>query len=148
MNNLNELVHTAPSITVDGKEYQVKRLGLKHIFAFIKILQQARIVNQFADMMADLRPKEGEEDTDERKGRAVGVAMNLIFSLVEAETDIYGFIALITGMTKEQAEDLPLEALVDLVMAIVDAPDIGAFTKAVQAAIQKRAPKVTVPAEV
>lgn len=163
---MEALVHTNPSITVDGVEYPVQRLGLKHMVTFIKVLKGARIVNQFADMMKDMQVKEPEEaaegeeadpealaaQLEERqaaaKDRALGAGLNMIFALVEADAEIYQLVASLTGMKKEDAENLPLDKTMELVEIIVDAPDIRAFTEAVQKFLNRKTrPMATIPAK-
>jgi hypothetical protein len=50
---MQNLTHERAVITIDGKEYTVKRLGLQNAFQFLKLLKSANIVHQFTRLMND-----------------------------------------------------------------------------------------------
>lgn len=123
---MEELLHEPKKIVVDGNEYTQQRLSVVHIFSFVKILKQARIVNYVGSLINDFsREDVGNEER-------VGAAVNLVFTLIEAETEIYDLFGKLLGVSGEEFKNFPPETLIDVTENIINAPDLKAFFNALK----------------
>lgn len=136
---MKELLHQPNKIVVDGKEYTQERLQVLHIFSFVKVLKQAKIVNYFGQLINDFM---GEEITREEQ---VAAAINLVMTLVEAETEIYDLFGKLIGISGDEFKKLPPEVLIDVIENIMNAPDLKAFFKALGRLLPKGQMDVALP---
>lgn len=136
---MKELLYQPNKIVVDGKEYKQERLQVLHVFSFIKVLKKARIVNYFGQIINDFM---GEEITREEQ---VAAAVNLVLTLVDAETEIYDLFGNLVGVSGDEFKKLPPEVLIDVIENIMDAPDLKAFLKALGRLLPKGQVDATLP---
>lgn len=136
---MKELLHQPNKIVVDGKEYTQERLQVLHIFSFVKVLKQAKIVNYFGQLINDFM---GEEITKEEQ---IAAAVNLVLTLVDAETEIYDLFGKLIGVSGDEFKKLPPEVLIDVIENIINAPDLQAFFKALGRLLPKGQMDVTLP---
>lgn len=143
---MEALIRDEKKVVVNGEEIKVKALGLQHLFKFIKILKRAGVVSYFLKLMRDFQEEEPSEGTEtdqeakaeERQGKLLGIVFDLVFSLVESETEIYDLIAMLIGKDEQVVKDLPLDSFVDIVEMIFTSKDLKAFFKAVQRILGKQ----------
>ena len=136
---MEELLHQSKPIIVDGQQYTQQRLSVVHIFSFIKILKQARIVNYVGSLINDFsREDVGNEER-------IGAAVNLVFTLVEAETEIYDLFGKLLGVSGDEFKNFPPETLIDVTENIVNAPDLKAFFNALKRLLPKEAEDTVLP---
>ncbi|MBK3495296.1 hypothetical protein JFL43_10620 [Viridibacillus sp. YIM B01967] len=140
---MDTLIGIEKMVIINGEEIKIKQLGLKHLFRFVSILKKAKIVGYFMQLMTDLNSVE-EETEEEKRVKYLQVVFNLIFELVEAEGEIYEFIASIVGKKKEDVENMPLDAFVKVVEAVFTSKDLTDFFSAVQRVLSKQTDQKTV----
>lgn len=78
---MENLTHERAVITIDGKEYTVKRLGLVNAFQFLKLLKSANMVQQFTRLM--------NEFGDDEKDKFVPLTEEQIAGFDENEKVLY-----------------------------------------------------------
>lgn len=165
---MENLIHEPTKVTINGEEHKVKRLGLQHMFQFIRVLKSAGIVHQFSQIIRDLDDKSdfvklkpeqvaefdenekalyetrllewesGKEAREEaQQERMIQTALNLFFSVEKAEKDVYPLLGSLIGLPEEETKMIPPDVAVDIIEAIVKAPDIKSFFKAIKKFLPK-----------
>ncbi|MGM7634161.1 hypothetical protein [Bacillus sp. Hm123] len=136
---MEALIRDEKKIMINGEEIKVKSLGLQHLFTFIKILKKAGIVNYFSKLVGDLQNQEGKTE-EEKRGDLLGIVFNLVFSLIESESEIYALVASLIGKEEKDVKELPLDSFVEIVEMIATSKDLKSFFKAVQKMLGKQEP--------
>lgn len=86
--------------------------------------------------LADWEAAEATRE-EERKERMIQTALNIFMSVEDAEKDIYPLLGSIIGLPEEKTKTIPLDVAVEIIEAIVKAPDIKSFFKAIKKALPK-----------
>ncbi len=123
---MQEIMEQPKSVTVNGKEYTVRRLALFDIFRFIDILKHANLLAKFGELMKTFDTKNEENDESARELR-VKAGIELFFGLADAEEQIYEFIAGIINENKDTVKHFPLVSLVDILEIVFRSNDLKAF---------------------
>ena len=89
-------------------------LTVKHLFPFLKLMKALNIKEEFKEIMKNRKTEEEvSPETLEEKG------IDLIFILFEkmpnAEKEIKAFLALYSGKTYEEIEELPVDEFIDII---------------------------------
>lgn len=136
---MEDLLYQPNKIIVDGKEYKQERLSVMHIFAVVKVLKQAKIVNYVNSLITEFM---GEDMGNEER---IGAAINLVMTLVEAETEIYDLFGKLIGVSGDEFKKFPPETLIYVTENIVKAPDLKAFFSALKRFLPKAEEDVVLP---
>ncbi|MED4914296.1 hypothetical protein [Parageobacillus thermoglucosidasius] len=123
---MQEIMEQPKTVTVNGKEYTVRRLALFDIFRFIDILKHANLLAKFGELLKVFDTENKENDESARELR-VGVGIEVIYSLGDAEEQIYEFIAGITETDKNTVKRFPLESIADILEIVIRSNDLRAF---------------------
>lgn len=123
---MQEIMEQPKTVTVNGKEYTVRRLALFDIFRFIDILKHANLLAKFGELMKTFDTKNAENDESARELR-VKAGIELFFGLADAEEQIYEFIAGIINENKDTVKHFPLVSLVDILEIVFRSNDLKAF---------------------
>lgn len=75
----------------------------------------------------------------------VGAAINLVLTLVEAETEIYDLFGKLLGVSGDEFKKFPPETLIYVTENIVKAPDLKAFFNALKRFLPKAEEDVVLP---
>lgn len=155
---MENLLHEAKTVIVEGKEVQIKRLSFGNVFQVVKILKKANIIGEFrkilnevggapeftpltVDQISQLTDEEqavyaerleawkagAEQREAERADTMVQTALNLLFSVTEAENEVYDLIGSFVKVKGDKAKDFDLELVYDILHAVLTAPDLKAF---------------------
>lgn len=144
--SLENLIEDPKKILNGDEKLTISRLGIKHIFKFINILKKGGVVNKFFTIIQDLQ-KDSVETEEERRAQALQAAVEMIFSLSEAESEIYDFIGALIGKDEKFASELPLEVLPEIIANIIDSSDLKAFFKSVQKFLPTKLAETSAPME-
>jgi len=82
---------------------------------------------------------------EERQERMIQTALNLFMSVEDAEKDVYPLLATLIGLPEEETKSIPLDVAVEIIEAIVKAPDLKSFFKAIKRLLpkEKKTPEAT-----
>lgn len=100
-----------------------------------KALYEARLVEWEAGEV---------EREEERQERMIQTALNLLFSIEGAEKDVYPLLGTLVGVPEAEAKLIPPDAAVEIIEALIKAPDIKSFFSAIKRMLPKD--KTTPPA--
>ena len=106
------ILDDAPQVTIAGKAYQLRRLGVRDTFAI------ARIVAVGA---AALNRPLGSDLTTESMGQL------LLSGFMAAEETTMKLLASVIGVTVPELEQMPMEAPLEIVAALAEHQDLRAF---------------------
>ena len=121
------LVASPPSVVIEGRTYQMRRLGAMDVIKWLQMIRSSgtRGVRAVVDLVNDLKLNQ----------RQAGIAA-VLFGLVDLAGDVTEWLASVLQVSKEEFENpdlFPLPAHVDILMALVDHPDIEAFVGKLEA---------------
>lgn len=116
MSKIDPIFDEEKVITLAGKQYTIKRLSVRDVFSFSKIVNQALSGVDASVLMAG--------DTEHAVS---AMAMSFLAGLVESGDKFAGFYGSIIGLTVEQFMDLPAEALGELLEELPKHQDMQAF---------------------
>lgn len=106
------ILDEAPTVTIAGQPYQLRRLGVRDTFAI------ARIVAVGA---AALNRPLGSDLTTESMGQL------LLSGFMAAEETTMKLLASVIGVTVPDLEKMPMEAPLDIAAALAEHQDLRAF---------------------
>lgn len=106
------LLDEAPKVTIAGREYQLRRLGVRDTFAV------ARIVAVGAAAMN--RPLGDDLDPG-------AIGQLLLSGFMAAEETTIKLLASVIGVTVKDLEAMPMEAPLDIAAALAEHQDLRAF---------------------
>lgn len=106
------ILDEAPTVTIAGQPYQLRRLGVRDTFAI------ARIVAVGA---AALNRPLGSDLTTESMGQL------LLSGFMAAEETTMKLLAGVIGVTVPELEQMPMEAPLDIAAALAEHQDLRAF---------------------
>lgn len=106
------ILDEAPTVTIAGQSYQLRRLGVRDTFAI------ARIVAVGA---AALNRPLGNDLTAENIGQL------LLSGFMAAEETTMKLLASVIGVTVPELEQMPMEAPLEIVAALAEHQDLRAF---------------------
>lgn len=106
------LLDEAPTVTIAGREYQLRRLGVRDTFAV------ARIVAVGAAAMN--RPLGDDLDPG-------AIGQLLLSGFMAAEETTIKLLASVIGVTVKDLEAMPMEAPLDIAAALAEHQDLRAF---------------------
>lgn len=130
----NPLLTETPVVTINGVQKNLPRLSISTTFSIISLLKSVVTPESFK-----LFTEEGEDSEFERGMKIFSV----VFETLEgSEEKIYKTLAKVLEITKEEAENLNLEELVEAAIAYKEHPDVGFFTKRLPVIVKKQ---VTAP---
>ncbi|OLN21707.1 hypothetical protein BTO30_13470 [Domibacillus antri] len=128
---MESIIAKTPVITIDGKEYTMKRLTTVDAFTFLGVIKKvglARSISAFSSFTQN--KKDGDNDA------MIGAALALFLNLQDAQGELFSFFAKVLGTEKETVESMPPVALVEIIKGVLEHPDLKAFTKAVAGLIK------------
>lgn len=119
-----------PSLVIEGRTYQMRRLGFKDVVTWIQMIRSSGVrgVRGVIEIVNDLK-------LNQKQAGMIAV----VFGLADLAEDMSEWLASALQVSKEDFEDpdlFPLPSHVDILMALVDHPDIEAFVGKIQAALQ------------
>ena len=106
------LLDEAPTVTIAGREYQLRRLGVRDTFAV------ARIVAVGAAALN--RPLGDDLDPG-------AIGQLLLSGFMAAEETTIKLLASVIGVTVKDLEAMPMEAPLDIAAALAEHQDLKAF---------------------
>ena len=106
------ILDDAPTVTIGGREYQLRRLGVRDTFAV------ARIVAVGAAAMN--RPLGDDLDPG-------AIGQLLLSGFMAAEETTIKLLASVIGVTVKDLEAMPMEAPLDIAAALAEHQDLKAF---------------------
>lgn len=106
------LLDEAPTVTIAGREYQLRRLGVRDTFAV------ARIVAVGAAALS--RPLGDDLDPG-------AIGQLLLSGFMAAEETTIKLLASVIGVTVKDLEAMPMEAPLDIAAALAEHQDLRAF---------------------
>jgi len=124
------IMDPAPVVTIEGRTYTLRRLGLPDVF------RVSRILGRGVSMLTNA----GEFTL----GQIVQV---LIGSLTANEDEVLALIADVLGITREELSDpavFPMPCVVDILDALAKHQDLAGFLTRVQALVE-RLPETATP---
>lgn len=77
------------------------------------------------------------EREEERQERMIQTALNLFMSVENAEKDVYPLLSTLIDLPEADAKRIPPDAAVEIIIAIVKAPDLKSFFKAIKKLLPK-----------
>ncbi len=110
---------TPPEVTIGDRTYALKRLGLRHVFKVLRILGRG---------VQLLNPKGGLT--------AVEVLQVLVASISVNETEVLSLLADLLDVRQDEltnADLFPADALIVVLEALAEHPDLQSFLKRLQA---------------
>jgi len=112
----------APTITIEGNKYQLRRLGILDVFSFLDIIQH--VMNSSPQLSQQITQATQELD----KEGMIGATM--FYGLSTAKDKIIEFLASLLGVEPEEymdPEKFPLYSHAEIIEGLLDHPDIDAF---------------------
>ena len=106
------ILDEAPTVTIAGQPYQLRRLGVRDTFAIARI---------FAVGAAALNRPLGSDLTTESMGQL------LLSGFMAAEETTMKLLASVIGVTVPDLEQMPMEAPLDIAAALAEHQDLRAF---------------------
>lgn len=126
----NPLLTETPVVTINGVEKNLPRLSISTTFAVISLLKSVVTPDSF-----ELFTEKGA-DSDLERGMKV---FSSVFEALEgSEEKIYKVLAKVLDITKEEAENINLEELVEVAFAYKEHPDVDFFTKRLPKMLKKQ----------
>jgi hypothetical protein len=104
-------------ITINEKQYQVRRLGVKDTFALARILAIGAAASR-------------KELSNEEMANEARLVELMIAGVMTAESDVTQFLASIIGVTQKDFENpnkFPMGSEIDIIEALVQHEDLKAF---------------------
>lgn len=136
------------TVETEEKQYQLRALCAKDIFPMSKIINKIgikefskafqsediqKLIQSFQKDAEETAEKNTEEDAAILVG--VSVAFELVTIILEklpgCEEDIYGLLASLSGLTKAEVRDLPLDVFMELIVEVVRKEEFANFIKVV-----------------
>lgn len=119
------------AITIDGKEYVVRKLKARDIPAASRILKKM-------DMKIDFNRIMGNMFNTEATQKALGAEfmLQVLTNIGEAEEELFALIGSLIGMSASEAAELELESLADVFNEIKDKAGIAGFLKLLGASMK------------
>lgn len=117
---MENIINQGHPITIDGKEYTIRRLNTRDVFKVATILGKV------------YRP--GMTYTE---GQETSFAATFLSALPVAENDIVGLLSSLLGLTVEQFDALPPEAIFDIVEGLGKSEDLKRFFDKVKGLMSK-----------
>jgi len=124
------VMDAAPTVTIEGREYHMRRLGLRDVF------RVSRILGRGVSMLADAKSF--------TLGQIVQV---LVGSLTMNEDEVLDLIADVLQVERDALADperFPMPCILDVLEALAQHMDLVGFLKRVQA-LTERLPETTTP---
>src|SRR5690606_9848508 len=124
------LVASPPSVVIEGRTYQMRRLGAMDIIRWLQMIRSsgARGVRGVMEMVGELK-------LNQQQAGLVAI----LFGLVDLAGDVLDWLASVLRVKREDLENpelFPLDSIVDIIGALADHPDIEAFVGKLQKALQ------------
>jgi hypothetical protein len=127
---MENIINEGQVLTFEGKQYTMRRLNTRDVFKVASILGKV--------YKPGFTYKEGEE---------ASFTSALLSALPVAEDDIVNLLSGLLSLTVEQFEELPPEAIFDIVEALAKSEDLKRFFDKVKTLMTKLSPKTTAPAQ-
>ncbi|WP_338749784.1 hypothetical protein [Bacillus sp. FJAT-52991] len=128
---MESIIAKMPEIEIDGKKYEMNRLTTVDAFTFLGVIKKvglARAVSAFTSFN-NSKGNGGNE-------AMIGAALALFLNLQDAQAELFSFFAKVLGVKTEEVEAMPPVALVEIIKAVIEHPDLKTFTKAVAGLIK------------
>lgn len=123
MGDTDPIMDAAPSVTIAGHEYELRRLGLRDVF------RVSRIIGRGVSVLANT--------TEFTVGQVVQV---LVSSMTANEEEVLTLIADVLGIKRDDLNDperFPMDSIVDVLEALGRHQDLMGFFKRVQAMAER-----------
>jgi hypothetical protein len=142
---MNEVIlKEKPTVTINGKTYTMRRLGIPHVFKFAKILGPS--VHLLVGVLAK---SDGSNENAQRQS-----GLNLMTTIINIAPDLQQplteFIAGVIGVEPSVLEDpdeFPLASLDELYEGLSAHPDLKSFVERLRPLVLggKKAPSIPTP---
>src|SRR5690554_6909949 len=113
------MIGEAPTVEVNGKEYQMKRLGVRHTFAFARI-----IASGAAYLGAEVGNIISNMDDEESQAQAMGQL--ILLGIPYSEKQAMSLLADVIGVTAEDLSDpeqFPIGSEMEIIAGLVEHQD-------------------------
>jgi len=117
---MENIINEGQVITIEGKDYTIRRLNTRDVFKVAAILGKV------------YKPGMGYTE-----GQETGFAAAFLSAIPVAENDIVGLLSGLLGLTVEQFDELPPEAIFDIVEGLSQSQDLKRFFDKVKAMMSK-----------
>jgi hypothetical protein len=121
---METIIAKTPTVEIDGTKYEMNRLTTVDAFTFLGVIKKVGLAKTIAAVTSFNENKGNNE-------AILGAALSLFLNLQEAQDELFTFFAKLLKTEKSEVEALPIDALVTIIQAVLDHPDLKAFTKAV-----------------
>ncbi|WLR50031.1 hypothetical protein LC040_12130 [Bacillus tianshenii] len=132
---MEELLNEGDKVTIDGTEYKVKRLSTRDVFRFVRMISKLGL-GEFASMMQQSK-KDGEDPAGKGSIDYKIVGFKLVSNITRIENEVMEFAASKIGVKVEEFEEMPADALIDVLQTVFEGNDMKAFFSKVNAMMDK-----------
>lgn len=138
---MSPLLPDLPVVTIEGKDYPLRRLNIKDTFTLIKLVKDVftwgyrdgqgrldHLIEQAGLFMSAMAKAKGEEAADPRvNSQAFGVMLAPLMGVPMMEEEICAWLGSVMKLTKADFENLPMGSEVAVLEALAMHPDLHAF---------------------
>lgn len=126
----NPLLTETPIVSINGEQKHLPRLTFSATLSILNLLRNTLS----PELVQSVTALQGSELSDFERG--FSIISTILETVDDSEEKLYDLVSKVLKIEKEAAEELPLEELVEIVIAFKDHPDISFFTKHLPTAVK------------